>query len=289
MLACEPPAKLVHRDLPGFAIDLPDAKELSAKTSLEYATGSIAIQDSAHARLAIVAWSAGPKLTPAELEQLLGVFGALVHASGSGTVVHEPGPQGAIVETIELPTDSMPLFITQLDCGRRNVMIALGAEHGAAELRKSVLASFRCTPDPTREAKLGTVALHVRVDLPGWKTVSQDGGQLVLTDQNGLVMMQPMPLSTETSLVSAIGPMLKVAFQGTITAGPVEGNHVPLQGTIDGQPAVGFGMLIPCAADKTLVFALASDRPSGDAVQKAFDAATCTKPGEPAPSWPAAK
>lgn len=284
--SCKREAKLVHRVLPGFSIDLPDGTPIVASTALGYATGSYAVRDDEHHRLALLGWSVGTKLTPTEVGQLLAIFGSLTHTTGAATVTHEPGPQGTTVETSVFPTDRIPIYVTQLECGGRNVVLAIGTPVSADPARAAILTSFRCTPDPAKEARLGTVDLKIRVDLPAWKMVSHDDGQLMLTDDRSLVMLQPMPIGS-ADLISAIGPMMKVVFKETVIADPIEGDHVPLHGTIDGQPVVGFGKLIPCKTDRTLVFEVSPDRETADTVRHAFDAAACLAPGEPPPTWPA--
>jgi hypothetical protein len=284
--ACKREVKLVHQALPGFSIDLPEGAPIATSTALEYATGSYALRDDAHHRLAILGWSVGTKLTPTELGQMLSIFSSLTHTTGAATVIREPGPRGTTVETSVFLTDRVPIYVTQLECGGRNVVLAIGTPVSADPARAAMLTSFRCTPDPAKEARLGTVDLKIRVDLPGWKMVSHDGGQLMLTDDRSLVMLQPMPIGS-ADLISAIGPMAKAVFKETVVADPVEGDHVPLHGTIDGQPVVGFGKLIPCKTDRTLVFEVSPDRETADTVRHAFDAATCLAPGEPPPAWPA--
>lgn len=283
--ACKREAKLVHRSLPGFSLDLPDGTPIATSTVLEYATGSYAVRDDDHHHLAVLGWSAGTKLTPSELGQMLSIFGSLMHTNGTATVIHEPGPLGTTVETTVFPTDRVPIYVTQLECGGRNVVLALRTEASADTYRAAILTSFHCTPDPAKEASLGKVDLKIRVDLAGWKMASHDDGQLMLTDDRSMVMLQPMPIGSP-DLISAIGPMVKAVFNGDVTADPIEGDHVPFHGTIEGQPVVGFGKLIPCKTDRTMVFEISPDRETADTVRKAFEAATCLAPGETPPAWP---
>src|SRR6185312_12223628 len=244
--------------------------------------------DDAHARVAIVGWSAGGKLSRAELAPVLAALGAVTHANDPGTMVADTGSDGASVDTLQLATDLAPMRLSQLDCGGRNLIIATISEREGPAFHHAILTSVICKPDPAREKALATVGLELQLDLPGWSAVSHSDGQLMLSDGKSILMMQPMAVGTSDQLLDAVRPMLDVAFDHKIQAGAQEGDRVPLHGELEGDAVVGWAKLIPCPRSKTLAMELSPDQPAADAVAAQVAHATCLPPGAPPQVWPEA-
>jgi hypothetical protein len=233
VVACTPNAKLERRELPGFSISLPTGAVVGpGATNPEYATGSLAIRDDAHARIAIVGWSTGGKLTREELAPVMAALGAVTHAGDSGTLVADTGSDGAHVDTLQLETDVAPMLLSQLDCGGRNLVIATMSERDGRALQHAIVTSVICKPDPIQEKALASVGIELHLDLPGWNAVSHSDGQLMLSDGKSILMLQPMAAATPDQLLEAVRPMLDVAFDHKIQAGAQDGDHVPLHGEL---------------------------------------------------------
>jgi hypothetical protein len=286
VIACTPNAKLERHQLPGFSIMLPAGTALGPTTNPEYATGSLAIRDDAHARVAIVGWSAGGKLTREELAPVMTALGGVTHASDPGTMITDTGSDGAQVDTLQLQTDVAPMLLSQLDCGGRNFVIATMSEKDVRTFHHAILTSVICTPDPVQEKALGSVGLEVHLDLPGWSAVSHSDGQLMLSDGKSILMLQPMAAATSDQLLEAVRPMLDVAFEHKIQAGAQEGDIVPLHGELDGDPVVGWAKLVPCPRSKTLAMELSATQTAADVVAAQVAGATCLPPGAPPQLWP---
>jgi len=286
LVACSSSEKVERHQLPGFSIELTTGTMVSPASAPEYNRGSLEIQDLARGRLSIVEWSAGAKLSRAELAPILTALGAIMHPDAPGTFVTETGSDGTQVDTMQVDTELAPMFLSQVTCGGRNLLIATLSAHDGRTLHHRVLTSLICTPDPALEKNLGTVNLELRLDLPGWRTLSHDDGQLVLTDGHSAMLLHPMPVTTSDELVTVLGPILNIAFSGTVTAGPQEGDRVPLQGTLDGEAVVGWAKLVPCPNSKTMVMDLSKTKAVAETVATIVGRATCAPIGAAPQVWP---
>ena len=289
LIACSRPAKVERHQLPGFSIELTTGTMVGPEGSStsDYARGTLAIRDDAHERLSMIAWTPGEKLSREELAPVIVALGVALHTTATGTVVSDTGADGSKVDTMVVDTDLAPLRMTQLPCGGRNLLLATMSEHDAAAFHHQLLTSIVCTPDPAQETQLGTVTLELRRDLPSWKTMSHDDGQLVLTDGHSLLLLRPMPVGTSDELVSAVGPMLTAMFGKEITVGAQVDGRVPLEGTIEGERFIGWAKLAPCPHSKTMALALATSSAGADGLAAVLDRATCAPEGAPPQVWPA--
>ena len=286
LLACSRPAKVERHQLPGFSIELSTGTVVGPAVTPEYATGSLAIRDDDHAQISIIGWSVGSKLSRAELEPVLATLGAVTHSTDPGTMISDTGSDGGKVDVLQLDTDLAPLLLSQVDCGGRNLILATISGHDGRAFHHQLLTSLICTPDPALEKTLTSVSLELRIDLPDWRTLSHDDGQLVLTDGHSVLMLQPMPASTSDQLLDGVSPMLDAAFAHKITAGSREGDRVPLQGELDGSAVVGWAKLIPCPRSKTLVFDLSETKVLAENVATVMARATCAPAGASPQVWP---
>lgn len=279
-----------RHELPGLAIDLPRGTEIPGYTSLEYANGSIGIQDAEHGRVAMVQWSVGTKLGGQELDAMLAGLRTIMKSSGSATrIVDPPSPgPGSNVETLRIDADPFPFYLSQVECGARNIVIVSGALRDADPLRHAIVASLACKPEPVAEKKLSEVTLDIQIELPGWHVLSKDEGQLMLQNDTGsIAMLQPMGVMDRKDFKAALGPMLQQAFKGTVVVGAAEGDVVRLSGTLEGNSMFGLARLIQCGKRSTLVIQLSVTRALADELRPAIDAAKCLAPGEAPPTWPA--
>jgi hypothetical protein len=286
VMACTPNAKLERHQLPGFSIMLPGGAVIGATPDPEYATGSLAIRDDAHARIAIVGWSTGGKLTREELAPVMAALGALTHASDPGTLFADTGSDGTHVDTLQLATDVAPMLLSQLDCGGRNLVLATMSERDARAFHHAIVTSVICTPDPIQEKALANVGLELHLDLPGWSAVSHSDGQLMLSGGASILMLQPMAAATSDQLIEAVRPMLDVAFDHKILADAQDGDHVPLHGDLEGEAVVGWAKLVPCPRSKTLAMELSPTQAAADGIAAKVARATCLPPGAPPQVWP---
>ncbi len=290
VIACDRGVKMEHHELPGFAIDLPSGTEIPGYTNLEYANGSIGIQDAEHGRIVMMQWSVGTKLGGTELDAMLSGFRAIVKTSGSAARIVDPwGPgPGSGIETMKIDAEPFPFYLNQVECAGRDVVIVSGAAHDADTLRHAIVTSLRCKPDPVAEKKLGEVAVEIQIELPGWHVLSKDEGQLMLQNDTGsIAMIEPMGVMDHKDFMTAVGPMLQQAFKGTVIVGAVEGDLVPLSGTLEGTTVIGVSRMIKCGKKSTLVIQLSPSRTLADQLRPVIEAAKCLAPGQAPPTWPA--
>lgn len=282
---CKREPQLVRRELPGFSILVPDGKTMGTPT-LEYASGYLAIAVASPIRVAVMGWSAGSKMDSEQTRMMLQLMAPMVHSATPGTITTQPGPTGTPVETMEMKTDALPLLVSQVECGRRNLWLATGADSAGDDFHRRLLMSLLCKPDPAAEATLSDVRVALQVDLPGWYAASRDDGQLQLTNGTSAVVLQPMAGGVSPQVTEVIAPALNAAFHGSVTVEAASGGRVNLHGSVEGSPVVGWAKLIPCPASKTLVMALAPDQAASDEIDQAFARARCLPPGAPAQKWP---
>ena len=136
---------LEHHSFPGFSLTLPAGKPLATTPSVNYAIGSLSVV-SDH-EVAIVAWSATGKLEGDELDVAVKVMGGEMNVRRAPTVTTTRTPGKSDIETIRFETDRLPLLLSQLPCGKRNIIVASGGDDSVdVDARHArILASFACT------------------------------------------------------------------------------------------------------------------------------------------------
>jgi hypothetical protein len=274
--------ELVRRELPGFSIELPSWKV--AGQQLDYGHGQITVASPPHVE--IVSWSAGSKLTPEELAMDLKALTALPKLGAATMADAFTDSSGAHVDTFRISSDDASILMSQLPCGGRFVLVASFAAADSDKLHQQILSSFRCTPDPKLEPTLASTDVDLVVDLPGWYALSRDENQLMLSDGKSMVMLQPIPKLLGSELMTAVGPILERVFGGAIHAGAVDGDRVPLTGTLEGTSYVGFAKIATCPQTKIFVIALSPTDDQKLDVQKRIDAAHCLAAGQNKQVWP---
>jgi hypothetical protein len=280
--------KLARRELPGFSIELPVGRQLKTKhEELDYKLGEVTIAGT-HGFSTIVTmvrWNPGERLTGPELELLTKAFGASKEFTAkavAGTITRD----GAQAETLQLVTSDGPMFISQVACGGRNLVLVTASKHGPAELHARIVTSIACHPDTAAEKTLSVTQIPLKLDLPGWYATSRDSNQLMLTDGASLLMLQPMPSSMKPETITQAAPMLDALFQGQLKAGAVSGNRVALSGAIEGMKVTGYMRLVSCPSAGVLMIGLSEKQPLADALDAKLAATPCLAPGQAAPTFP---
>ena len=286
--AVSPPLSRIHlktRVLPGFSIDLPSGDTKEKPSS--YAAGSIHVLDvGGTGAVAAIDWEPGGRL---DKDQLQMVGRTLSGSNQPGTITsrsldgtRESGGPG-VVETLTLASDKGEIRMTALPCGVRHVIVMTVGDH-SEKLHGRMLASFRCTSDPSQE----TIATRIGIglELPGWWKVSEEGPQIRLTDGQSLVILQAGGVTT--------GPLKALLEKGFGALGKVTASDeradglVPFEVAIDKERALGFLRQVMCPPSSTLVMLMSPDQASLDRWASKIVSPRCLGPGEPAQQWPAA-
>jgi hypothetical protein len=168
-----------HRvDFPGFSLEVPEGMDYGKDPVTEYRAGQVQWQDGS--RLVIVSWQAGSRATVEEMPLLVRTMamaipnGAKLESDPAQTVTVS-GHQGTRVDA---RIETMSLSLVDIDCGKRSMMIGVGAMRDLDAMRKRVLDSFQCQPIAEHEQPIGTSAVPFGVDDPsvlaGWERVQND-------------------------------------------------------------------------------------------------------------------
>jgi hypothetical protein len=276
-----------RRQLPGLSIELPVHPAITSRgEQLDYRTGAVSLGgDVGGPVVVIVQWMAGAKLGPDELALLLGAAGKALHGSAE-SVTGLIGPDRQPVDSVLINSDGVAIWVTQLPCEGRNVLVASSAPTDARAFQQRLIASLVCTPDPAAEQRLAVTSVPLALSLPGWYATDRSDNQLQLADGASFLMLVPMPRTTSTKLAEAIAPLLEQAVKGAIKVTAGDGGRVGLAGTIDGQAVVGWARLVACPTAKIIAIELSPDQPRAEAVEQAVAAAPCLGDDQPAPTWP---
>lgn len=281
---CMREIKFATRELPGFSVSLPEGT-VTGPSQLEYGAGTVTIKGKEQVRVVIVHWQVGGKVTAAELQGMLEVAGPLMRGTGPGTVTTESGPDGRPIETVRFPTDKVPVHVSQIECGGRNLLVSSMSESDGDAHHRRIVRSIACKPDPASEQALGDGGGDLQLELPGW-FASRDGNRLSLSDGRSLLYLEPMPTTTSDSALAPVIAVFANALEGVLTGGAAVDGVVPITGTIGGEPVVGWTRLVRCPRSKVLALALAPDATAARAIAAAVDGATCHPVGARPQVWP---
>jgi hypothetical protein len=282
LAACEhKPLTFARRQLPGMSIELPVIK--SSEEQLEYRAGKVILNDDVGGQVIVrVEWGPG-KLTGDEQQMLLSA-GAFKDPTERVPAIR--GPNGQSVDTTQIATKGHPILVSVVQCGGRAVRIASSSPRGGRALQERIVGSLLCTPDPREEERLNAATIPLGLSLPGWYTLSRDGGVLRIGDADSSLEIAPIPTGITDETIQALAPVIRQAYKGAmrVTAGGV--GRVVVAGTVDGVAVVGWARIIKCPTSVLLVSELSRTQAHADAVEAAVAAARCLGRIEPGPSWP---
>ncbi|MCE9574059.1 MAG: hypothetical protein K8W52_13010 [Deltaproteobacteria bacterium] len=153
-------------EFPGFSLEVPTALTYDGDPKVEYRAGQT--QGQAGRRLFVVGWQPGPNATVDEMPMFMK---AMATALPGGASFHAGTPQtltiaGHPATRLDSQIETMTLSMVDVACGKRSVLIAVGAERGVDEVREHMLASFDCHPIAAEDAAIGTTAVPIGVDDP---------------------------------------------------------------------------------------------------------------------------
>lgn len=184
-------------EFPGFALDVPTEMTYGGDPKVEYRAGQVQAQ--AGHRVFVVGWQPGANATVDEMPMFMKAMAGALPASAE----FRPGaPEtltiaGHPATRMDAQIESMTLSMVEIACGKRSVLIAVGAERGVDELREHLVASFDCHPIAAAEAAVAT-AVPIGVDDPatlaGWR-IATDGDMFAIANATMQVGFYPIPSS----------------------------------------------------------------------------------------------
>lgn len=311
--ACKPKElRYEHVVLPGFSLDLPRSPDRTGLGAVEsrtlYAAGSIKrgqSRDPMH--LVAISWQPGLLSTEEEIVDLVEIMAkSMSEMPVQARVAGKPrldtiGDQRAI--RVGFTIDRMQLELVEVVCGARAIQIVAGAADPAPILER-MLGSFRCAPDPAREAELDPDRSPVGFNgLTGWERMDMEGAGFGISDGTTLAFFAPvadMRAVDRLGFDKILASMLEVSFGAWR---PADTLHAVRHGvsrdiafgrtTSDGQEAF-LGATIWKCPHGPAIFAFAldlgaeSEAAARDAAVDVLTRARCLDPGESAPRFPLA-
>jgi hypothetical protein len=136
-----------HRiEFPGFSLEAPTALTYGKDHLTEYRAGQA--QAIFGTRLVVVGWQPGEHATTAEMPMLVRAMTAAL--PDSAKLETDPAQattvSGHDATRVDAEIETMKLSILDIECGKRSVMLGLGATDNLDEMRDRILASFDCHP-----------------------------------------------------------------------------------------------------------------------------------------------
>lgn len=293
-----------HRvEFPGFALDVPEGMNYGKDPETEYRAGQVQWQDGS--RLVIVSWQAGSRSTTEEMPLLVRT---MAMAIPNGTKMESDPAQTVTVNghqgtRVDARIETMSLSLVDIDCGKRSMMIGVGALRDLDEMRERVLGSFQCQPMARLEQPIGTSAVPFGVDDPsilaGWVRV-QNEDMFTMAKGTTMLLALQVPRGDKASalvLDKAI-PELMSATGAAWTNHDMEtrktksGDRMFRRGQVKVEEEVMAGVVTvwPCEgrADAVLVMAFVpTDAELGGAIDF-ISGLRCANPDDPPIQLPAA-
>lgn len=177
-------------ELPGMTVTAPGAPAVTG----DYVTGSV---QSTYPDFAI-SWQRGSLPSASEIRSLLeGIATALeaqLATTASVGTTRTVTLGGRTAYQVDISTGMGPLHITLGECGGRIVQIMTGGVGVGSSYMDTMVSSFTCTPDPSKDVSVTSVVVDVR---KGW-------GRMAATDRLTLankhdVLVQPTSMAGDAT------------------------------------------------------------------------------------------
>lgn len=286
-----------HRvEFPGFALDVPQGMDYRNDPATEYRAGEARWKDGS--RLVIVSWQVGGRAPPEKMPDL--VRGMPIGSPNAPELETEPATavivNGNQATRTDGRTESMSLSVVDIDCGKRSIMVVMGALRDLDALRERVLGSFECRPIADQEQPIGASAAPFGVDDPalltGWKR-SENDALFMMSNGPTILMALQVPRSDEAAplLLDKATAELMTMTGAEWTSGQTEtrqtkwGERTFRRGRvkIDQQVVAGVVTFWSCEGRSDAVLAMAFVPTDGD-LGTAIDFISglrCANPGDP--------
>ncbi len=275
-----PAARSNGPTFPGFSLALPTGRVSLETTS--YASGQVVMVDLDHEGSWLsIRWAPG-SIDPEDLPATVDTDRARGVTSNPSFI---PGPNGSATPTVvtELAGGMIQHF-SVLACGTRRVYVSMTGRDVAAR-HASLVQSFACHSDPSREPALG--AIRVALDLPGFYTQPSGrlAGQLNLTDNRAInIILREVPPGGE----DRFEPREELTWvRDVVLADPIGDRH-PYTG-LDGRDQIqGFVIEKTCKTFHVRLDAYTRIQSAArlETVVSALSAARCLDHDERPPTWP---
>jgi hypothetical protein len=282
-------APLRTRPMPGFDIDLPVGEENDYRAA-DYDDGHLVINDPGGVPAQMqLRWQPGGLAHDDEVTLTNKVFGA-VHNAEPRPI--SPAPKVAIAgqetRSWAVQAGNETYWTTEVVCGARRVSLTTSSSRrGVERLHRRVARSFRCHPDPAREASVGKDNGRHDVPLmfdlePGWHRYRIERSQY--SASNGRAALSAKVLEAPPLPNTEMARKLLGAFPG-VKLGEAAGNDWPFEMTVKGKPIRGWMTLRSCSNHlQLLVFAFPVTDGAGDG-HELLSRARCRKPDEAPQTW----
>lgn len=304
LCACEGKVDYHTVQFPGFTLSVPTTTTYSRASKMEYRAGQSA--SSGLLRIVQVTWQVGEINTVDEMPAMVDAMESLL--PDASTKKFEPaftakvnGNDSVQIDgTLSVQGTKVGLSIVDIACGKRSVTLTIVAANKMAALKKHVVDSFVCTPDPAEEEAIGTTAVPFGVDDPailaGWSRMPDDS--TFMLEKNGTVVVITQTPQFDGEDKAAFEKTMPDMFRaygldwsstGQESRPSVTGARTLYLGTVktdDGtMPSVV--TLFPCShrADGVMAIAMAGDGNLDDAMGLVLGM-RCAQPKDPPLSLP---
>lgn len=205
LVACEAKVDYHTVQFPGFTLSVPTTTTYTRASKMEYRAGQSA--SSGLLRIVQVTWQLGEISTIDEMPAMVDAMQALLPDASSKKFdppfnAKVNGNDSVQIDgSITVEGTKLGLSIVDIACGKRSVTLTIVAAHKMEALKKHVVDSFVCKPDPAEEAEVGTTAVPFGVDDPtvlaGWKRMADDSTFMLEKDGTVIVITQTPQFDTD--------------------------------------------------------------------------------------------
>jgi hypothetical protein len=232
---------LVERQLPGFSVKVPEGRPEREKSD-DYADGILKIPTGGG--LVMVTWH--PRRGEDEGQLLQGML-TQMGATGVHPAPHLKGA-GLAVQSLVGRGKGQDVAVSSIRCGEREVLLWTRLPRGAERLQERMLASFKCSPDPVRDAA-AVAPPPVVVDLPpGWRQGEAGPANIGWQGDQGSVVFRMAALRTDDNEIFRVvaNGMLQALGGGVDSTEDVRGRHLLIGHVNAGGRQDALAIVVPC-------------------------------------------
>lgn len=284
-----------HRvELPGFSLELPKPAAFTGDLKAQYRTGQVEARFGL--KFVAVNWQVGEIATLEELPSIAKVMAAAI--PDGARMTSQPARlemiNGHKATWLDAKIESIDVTFVDIECGKRSVMIGVGAATDFEAIRSRILKSFTCKPVEADEKAIAS-AVPIGVDdasvLREWFAVPNDDAFTISNGELLAVFTEIPHTAIDGKMLERVLPTLFAAYGGTWASArrekraAVGGEREVHFGTMtmDGEPMPTALALWPCGGGGDMLMGMVMRMDGIDLEPGAtfLTKVRCSQPGDP--------
>lgn len=241
LAACDAGVEYHRVEMPGFSLELPKQATFNGDLKTQYRTGQVEARFGL--KFVAVNWQVGAIAT---VEELPSIAKATAAAMPDGArITTQPARtemvNGHKATWLDAKIETVEVSFVDIECGKRSVMIGMGAASGFEAMRSRILRSFTCKPGEADEKAIAS-AVPIGVDdaavLHDWFPVPNDDAYTISNGALMAVFAEVPHTAIDGRTLEKVLPSLFAAYGGNWTASRRE-----KRAALGGEREVHFGTM----------------------------------------------